>query len=63
MIVSTPLITSVVGFAEPEYEFTKKLFDTDSYENETAEFSCTMNDKDANVEWFIEDEVRTVTDH
>ncbi len=44
-------------FAEPEYDFTKPLRDTDAHEKETGEFECEVSDPDARVTWYREDQV------
>ena len=46
-----------IWFSEPEYDFDKKLQDTDAYEKEKAEFVCEVNDEGAKVQWFKEDKV------
>ena len=46
---------------EPDYEFDKPLEDTDAFEKETAEFKCEVSDKDARVQWFLEDKVGGAT--
>jgi len=46
---------------EPDYEFDKPLEDTDAFEKETAEFKCEVSDKDARVQWFLEDKVGGTT--
>jgi hypothetical protein len=47
---------------EPDYDFEKNLTDADAYEKETAEFECEVNDEEAPVQWFREDQViRTET--
>ena len=45
-------------FPEPEFEFTKPLNDTDATEKEAATFVCEVNDADAKVKWFKENQVR-----
>ena len=42
---------------EAEFNFTKELGDTDTYEKEEAMFECHVNDPDATVTWFREDQV------
>ena len=44
-------------FSEPEYEFDKNAQDVDAYEKENAEIVCEVNDPDAQVTWYKEDEV------
>lgn len=51
----------LISPAEPDYEFDKPLEDTDAFEKETAEFVCEVSDKDARVQWFLEDKVGGMT--
>ena len=47
-------------YAEAEFNFTKELNDTDTYEKEDANFECQVNDPDAKVIWFREEQVCNV---
>lgn len=52
LIISLNMVVS-----EPEFDFAKPLNDTDAHEKEPATFLCEVNDPDAKVQWFRENEV------
>lgn len=47
-------------YTEPDYDFEKPLTDADGYEKDTAEFECEVNDEEAPVQWFREDQVSPI---
>ena len=47
-----------LNISEPEFDIVNGLQDGDALKNDDAEFECEMNDEDAEVTWYKEDEVR-----